>query len=173
MAKDAEKKDGGSSMVILLSAVLALGAGAGVYYCYVEAGKAEAELTRAKNEYRQMAGWKKPVEDFLRKNKGKTTTPEAAVDPMVFLDKKAREAQIPPGAVTFAKTPTVNLASWTETVYTATMTSKDPIKKSQVVDFIRKVESERSTMKVRALQLGYTGDDFKNATITFSHFIPK
>ena len=31
MAKDAEKKDGGSSMVILLSALLALGAAAGVY----------------------------------------------------------------------------------------------------------------------------------------------
>src|SRR5688572_9590463 len=102
MAKDAEKKDGGSSMVILLSALLALGAGAGVYYCYDEAGKVEAELVRAKDQYKKMAAWRRFVEDFLRKNKGKAATLESTEDFMVFLDKKAREAQIPPGAVTFA-----------------------------------------------------------------------
>src|SRR6185503_15670746 len=141
MAKDAKEKDAGSTMVIVLSAVLALGAAGGVYYCYDEAVKAEAALERSKEEYRKMAGWKKPVEDYLRKNKGKAAAPESTVDMLVFLDQKARESQIGSGSITFSKTPPTNLASWQETVYTATLTGKDPVKKHPIVDFLRKVEA--------------------------------
>ena len=173
MAKEAKEKESGSTMVIVLSALLALGAAGGVYYCYGEAVKAETALERSKEEYRKMAGWKKPVEDFLRKNKGKTAGPESTEDMMVFLDKKARESQIGSGAITFSKTPPTNLTSWTETVYTATLTGKDPVKKNPLVDFLRKVEAERRTTKVKTLQLVYSGDEFKSATITFSQFTPK
>ena len=172
MAKDAKEKDSGSTMVIALSALLALAAAGGVYYCYDESVKAESLLERSKEEYRKMAGWKKPVEDFLRKNKGKAA-PESTEDMMVFLDRKAREAQIGSGAITFSKTPPTNLTSWTETVYTATLMGKDPVKKNPIIDFLRKVESERRTTKVKTLQLVYAGDDFKSATITFSQFTPK
>src|SRR5262245_34528810 len=101
MAKETKGKEAGSTTVIALSALLALAAAGGVYYCYDEAVKAEALLERSKEEYRKMAGWKKPVEEFLRKNKGKTA-PESTEDMMVFLDRKAREAQISSGAITFS-----------------------------------------------------------------------
>jgi hypothetical protein len=172
MAKKAKEKDGSSTMVIAMSAILALGAAYGVYYCYDEALKAEATLERSKEEYKKMGGWKRPVEDFLRKNKGKQA-PESTEDMMVFLDKKAREAQIQTGSITFSKTPPNNLTSWIETVYTATLTGKDPIKKAPLVDFARKVEAERRLTKVRSLQLVLSGEDVKNATITISQFTPK
>jgi hypothetical protein len=175
MAKEPKEKekDGGSGMVILFSALLALGAAYGVYYCYDEAGKAEVQLERSKDEYKKMGGWKKPVEDYLRKNKGRPAPSESNEDMMVFLDRKARESQIPSGTITFSKTPPINLTAWTETVYTATLTSKDPIKKAPIVDFVRKVETERKSTKVKTLQLVYSGDDFKSGTITFSQFTPK
>lgn len=174
MAKEAAKeKEGNSLVVIAISALLALGAAAGVYYCYDESVKAEATLERSKDEYKKMGAWKKPVEDYLRKNKGKQAAPESNEDMMVFLDRKARESQIASGAITFSKTPPTNLAAWTETVFTATLTSKDPMKKTSIVDFVRKVETERKTTKVKTLQLIYSGDDIKSGTITFSQFTPK
>lgn len=174
MARNSKEKEGGSTTVIALSALLALGAAGGVYYCYDEAAKSESLLQRSKEEYKKMAEWKKPVEDWLRSTKGKPDKTETAVDPMVFLDQKARESQIPPGAITFSKNPPTNLAAWSETTYTASLTGgKDPIKKFPLVDFIRKVETERRSTKVKALQLVFNGDDFKSATITFSQFTPK
>lgn len=174
MAKEAKEKDAGSTMVAVLSALLALGAAYGVYFCYDEALKAESNLERAKEEYRKMGGWKKPVEEYLRKNKGKAAAAvEDNQDMMVFLDKKAREVQIPSGSITFSKTPPNNLPSWVETVYTATLTGKDPIKRNPIVDFLRKVEAERRLTKVRSLQLVLAGDELKNATITISQFAPK
>ena len=175
MAKVTKDKDGGSMMVIAISALLALGAAGGVYYCYDEAGKAEASLERAKDEYKKMAGWKKPVEDHLRKNKGKAAVVETNEDPLVFLDKKARESQIPPGIFNLAKNSPTMLASWKEESYTVTLqSSKDTaVKKVPVVDFLRKVEAERRSTKVKALQLAMNGDEFKSATITFSQFQPK
>lgn len=173
MAKEGKEKDGGSTTMIALSALLALGAAGGVYYCYDEADKSERNLLRSKDEYKKMADWKRSVEDWLRKNKGKPAVVENE-DPMVFLDKKARESQIPPGAITFAKSPPIMLRDWSETVYTATLNpGKETIKKGPIVDFVRKVETERRTTKVKALQIVFSGDDFKSATITFSQFTPK
>jgi len=176
MAKETngKEKDGGSAMAILLSALLALGAAAGVYYCYEEAQTAEAALARSKDEYKKMAGWKKAVEDFVRKNKGRQQPAvEANQDMMVYLDRKAREAQLPAGSITFSKAPSQGVGAWSETAYTATLTTKEPAKRSPVVDFLRKVEMERKNTKVRNLRLDYNGDDFKSATITISEFTPK
>jgi len=175
MAKETKnkEKDGGSAMVIALSALLALGAAYGVYYCYDEAGKAEASLDRAKDEYKKMASWKKPVEDYLRKNKGKAATPESNEDMVVFLDRKARESQLGAGTITFLPGQPTNLQSWTETVYTATLTGKEATKRTAIVDFLRKVETERKSTKVKTLQLVYSGDDLKSGTFTFSQFKPK
>lgn len=176
MATEAKAKDSGSSAVILLSVVLALGAAGGVYYCYDEAAKAEELLGRAKGEYKKMADQKRAVEEFLRQRKGKTTAAsETNEDMMVFLDKKARESQIPPGGITFAKNVPSPLAAWIETTYTATLQSQkdSPVKKNPIVDFLRRVETERRSTKVRALQLAFEGDDLKSAQITFSQFTPK
>ncbi len=176
MAGDAKGKESGSTMVIALSALLALGAAGGVYYFYDEADKSEKNLIRAKDEYKKMAERKKPVEEFLRQSKGrKTTAVDDKMDMLVFLDKKARESQIPQGSLVFSKSPSTQLTAWTETPYLATLQGgKDAgIKKLTVVDFVRKVETERPTTKVKALQLQFNGDEFKSATITFSEFTPK
>ena len=174
MAKEA--KDSSSMMVIALSAVLALGAAGGVWYCYGETAKAEALLLRSKAEYKKMAEQKRAVEEFLRGDKGKKqASTETNEDMMVFLDKKSRESQIPPTSITFAKNAPSQLASWVENSYTATLqgTKEAPVKKNPIVDFLRRVETERRATKVRSLQLVFAGDDLKSAMITFSQFMPK
>ena len=176
MAAEAKEKESSSTMVIALSALLALGAAGGVYYFYDQSRKAEDLLNRSKDEYKKMAERKKPVEEFIRQKKGKNaSTPDNNEDMMVFLDKKSREAQIPPGTVTFAKNPPQTLGSWLETTFTATpQGGKDaPIKKLPIVDFLRRVEFERRSTKVKSLQLVFTGDDFKSVSVTFSQFTPK
>ncbi|RPH42559.1 MAG: hypothetical protein EHM91_09300 [Planctomycetota bacterium] len=174
MAK--ESKDSGSMVVIALSALLALGAAGGVWYCYGETAKAEALLVRSKGEYKKMAEQKRAVEEYKRVNKGKKeATVETNEDMMVFLDKKSREAQIPPTSITFSKNAPSQLATWVETSYTATLQgNKDaPVKKNPIVDFLRRVEAERRATRVRSLQLVFNGDDLKSAMITFSQFTPK
>jgi hypothetical protein len=171
-----EAKDSGSMMVIALSAVLALGAAGGVWYCYGETAKAEALLVRSKSEYRKMAEQKRAVEDYLRSSKDKKSAMgDNNEEMMVFLDKKSRESQIPPTSITFSKNAPSQLASWVENSYTATLqgTKDAPVKKNPIVDFLRRVESERRATKVRSLQLVFAGDDLRSAMITFSQFTPK
>ena len=174
MAKEA--KDSGSMMVIALSALLALGAAGGVWYCYGETAKAEALLVRSKGEYKRMAEQKRAVEDYLRNSKDKKSArADNNEEMMVFLDKKARESQIPPTSITFSKNAPNQLAQWVENSYTASLqgTKEAPVKKNPIVDFLRRVESERRATKVRSLQLVFNGDDLKSAMITFSQFTPK
>jgi len=176
MAAEAKEKQGGSSMVIALSALLALGVAGGVYYFYDEAGKAETNLNRAKDEYKKMAERKKPVEEYLRQRKGRSASaPTSNEDMLVYLDKKARESQIPPGSITFAKNPPNQLTAWTEIPFMATLQgSKDAgVKRLPIVDFMRRVETERRSTKVKTLQLLFSGDEFKSASFTFSEFTPK
>ena len=176
MAADAKEKEGSSSTVILLSALLALGAAGGVYYFYDQAAKAESILNRAKDEYKKMAERKKSVEDFIHQRKGRSTTaPTNNEDMLVFLDKKARESQIPPGSITYSKNPPNQLAAWTEVPFMATLQAgKDAgVKRLPIVDFLRKVETERRSTKVKSLQFVFSGDEFKSATIMLSEFAPK
>jgi hypothetical protein len=176
MAAEGKEKESSSSMVIALSALLALGAAGGVYYFYNEAAKAESMLNRAKDEYKKMAERKKPVEEFLRSRKGRSATASTSnEDMLVFLDKKSREAGIPAGTVPFTKHPPNQLTAWTETTYSAALQGgKDAgVKRIPIVDFLRKVETERRSTKVKTLQLVFAGDEFKSVAITFSEFTPK
>lgn len=175
MAKDAKGTEGGSTIVIALSALLALGAAGGAYYCWDESERAAEKLVRAKDEYKKMAQWKRPIEDYLRINKGRTPVAPDESDLMTFLDKKARESQIPPGIFNLAKNSPTMLTSWKEESYTVTLQSskETAVRKVPIVDFLRKVEAERRSTKVKALQLAMNGDEFKSATITFSQFQPK
>ena len=176
MAAETKGKEGGSTTVVVLSALLALAAGGGVYYFYDEAGASEKALARAKEEYKKMAERRKPVEEYLRGKKvSATTKQDPNEDMLVFLDKKARESQIPQGSIVFAKSPPNQLASWTETPFAATLTGgKDAgLKKIPLVDFLRKVETERRSTKVKTLQLVFNGDEFKSASVTFAQFSSK
>ena len=177
MAANGDRKDGSSTLVVALSALLALAAAGVVYYYHDQAAKAEDTLTEAKDNYRKMADrMKKPVEEYLRQKK---TRPAAAAnneDMMPFLDRKAREAQIPPGLFNLAKNSNATIGAWIETSYTVTLQSpgKDnPVKKIPVVDFLRRVEQENRSTKTKSLQLSYAGDDFKSVVITLSQFQPK
>ena len=104
MAKEAEGNEGSSTLVIAISALLALGAASVVYYFHDAATKAEETLETAKTDYRKMADrMKKPVEEYLRTKKNRPDTKESTEDMMTFLDRKARESQIPPGIFNIAK----------------------------------------------------------------------
>jgi hypothetical protein len=174
MAK--ERGQSNSTMVIAISALLALGAAGGVYFCYDEARKSEDLLTRSKDEYRKMAQYKRPVEEFVRSNKGRpVAAAETTEDLVTFLDRKSRESQIPPGIFNIAKNADSTLANWKEGSYTVTLqgSKEAPVKKTPVVDFLRKVEAERRSTKLKSLQLAFSGDDFRSVTLTFSQFLPK
>ena len=174
---DAGRKEGSSTVVVVISALLALGAAGVVYYFQDAASRAEERLTTAKEEYRKMADrMKKPVEEFKRAQKNRSTAPESTEELMPFLDRKAREAQIPPGLFNLAKNSNATIGNWIETSYTVTLQSpgKDnPVKRIPVVDFLKRVESERRSVKTKSLQLNYAGDDLKSVVITFSQFQPK
>ena len=47
------------------------------------------------------------------------------------------------------------------------------IKRNPVVDFLAKVERESPSTKSKTLQITFSGDDLKSATIGFSQFKPK
>jgi type II secretory pathway component PulJ len=176
MAADAKEKEGSSTLVILISALLALGAAGGVYYFYDQAQTSENALQRSKDEYKKMAAGKKAVEEYIRQRKGRPAAgPETNEDLMTFLDKKAREAQIPQGSFTVTKNADMNLTAWKESSYTMLFQGgKDvSVKKLHIVELLRRVEAERRSVKVKSLQLAMSGDDFKSASITFSQFSPK
>jgi hypothetical protein len=177
MAKDVEGNEKGSTFVIAISLLLALGAGGVVYYFHDAAAKAEETLDTAKTDYRKMADrMRKPIEEYLRTKKTRPDPKESGEDMMTFLDRKARESQIPPGSFIPTKNANSTVGSWNESSYTVTLQggAKDnPVKKIPVVDFLRRVESERRSVKTKSLQLSYAGDDFKSVVITFSQFQPK
>ena len=175
MAKDG-KKEGGSTTVMAIAGLLGLGALGLVYYFHDQAGKAEALLLQTKDEYRQMQDRKKIVEEWVRKNKGKPQAGKDEGDMLTFLDRKARESQIPPGGFTVAKNAPATVGPWQESSYTVTLQSEkkdSPVLRNPVVDFLGKVERERRSTKTQSLQLTFAGTDFKTAIISFSHFQPK
>ncbi|HZE97122.1 MAG TPA: hypothetical protein VE981_08840 [Planctomycetota bacterium] len=176
MAADRKPKEGSSMTVIAVSVLLALGAGGVVWYFQDQAVKSENLLLRTKDEYRQMEKMKRPVEEYLRSRPKGPPVKEEAGDMLTFLDRKAREAQIPPGVFTIAKNANATVGTWVESSYTVTLQSdkKDvPVKRVPVVDFLGRVERERKSAKSKSIQLTFAGDDLKNAIITFSQFQPK
>lgn len=171
-----EVQKGGSGVMIGISILLVLAASGAVYYFHGEAAKARERLIRSKGDYKIMVDRRRLVEEYLRQKKGRATAPvENTEDLMTFLDKKARESQIPAGIFNPSKNADATLTNWKEISYSITLQSpKDSlIKKIALVDFLRKVETERHTTKIKNLQLSYNGDDFKTASITISQFQPK
>ncbi|MBV8878511.1 MAG: hypothetical protein JO332_00975 [Planctomycetaceae bacterium] len=177
MTKEGKSRDGGSLTILAIAGVLGLGALGLVFYFRDQADQAEKLVLRSKEEYREMQEkMKKPVEEFIRLRKNRTGQPkEDSGDMLTFLDRKAREAQVPPG-YTVTKNATATVGIWQESSYTVSLQSekKDvPVKRNPVVDFIGRVERERRSTKVKSLQLTFAGDDFKSAIIGFSQFQAK
>lgn len=176
---DGKAKEGSSTTVIAAAGLLALAAAGAVWYYRDLSQKSEQNLARAKDEYRQMVDrMKKPVEDYLRSQKGrpKVSKADEAGDLLTFLDRKAREAQIPPGSFTVAKNANIAVGPWQESSYTVTLQGENkdsPVKRSPVVDFLGRVERERRSTKSKSIQLTFSGDDLKSAIISFSQFQAK
>lgn len=172
---DAKSGAGSSTTVVALAALLALGAGGAVYWYYDQAAKAEKTLLQAKGDYRDMSErMKKPVEDYVRRTKGQPPGPkeDSTGDLLTFLDRKAREAQVPPGSLVIAKNSNSTVGDWIESSYTATLqgTKDAPAKKVPLIDFLGRVERERRSTKTKSLQITFVGEDLKQAVVTFSQF---
>ena len=178
MTKDGKTKEGGSGAVLAVAGLLGLAALGLVFYFRDQAFQSEKSLTQAKDDYREMQQkMKKPVEEYIRTQKGRPAQKEeASGDLLTFLDRKAREAGIPPGSFTISRNPASVTGAWQESSYTVTLQSekKDvPIKRGPIVDFLAKVEKERRSTKSKSIQLTFAGDDLKSAVIAFSQFQPK
>jgi hypothetical protein len=178
MADETKPGSGSSTMVIAVAALLALGAAGAVYWCRDQALKAEQTLLRAKDDYKEMTDrMKKPVEDYIRRTKGQPPAPKEndAGDMLTFLDRKARETQVPPGSLVISKNANATVGNWIESSYTATLqgTKDAPIKRNPVVDFLSRVERDRKSAKSKSVQITFAGEDFKQAIVTFSQFQPK
>ena len=177
MAKDGKAKEGSSTTVIVIAALLGLGALGLVFYFQDQAAKAEKALLQAKDDYKEMLQrMKKPVEEFVRTQSRPQSKEDNTGDLLTFLDRKAREAQLPAGSYTIARNATSTTGSWQESSYTVTLQGdkKDsPIRRNPVVDFLGKVERERRSTKSKSIQLTFSGDDLKSAIIGFSQFQPK
>jgi hypothetical protein len=178
MTKDGKAKDGSSPVIIAIAAVLGVGAVGLVYTFQDQASQAEKLLLQSKEDYREMQQkMKKPVEEYVRQQKGRPTAKEEpSGDLLTFLDRKARDSQIPPGVFTIARNATSVTGNWQESSYTVTLQSdkkETAIKRSPLVDFLGKVERERRLTKTKSIQLTFAGDDLKSAIIGFSQFQPK
>ena len=176
MASEGKPKEGSSATILALAGVIGLGALGLVYYFHDQAAKAETLLLRSKDDYRQMQErMKKPVEEWIRQ-KGRTPPKEDTGDMLTFLDRKAREAQIPTGTYTISRNAPAVVGNWQEGSYTVTLQSEkkdSPIRRTPIVDFLGRVERERRSAKTKSLQLTFAGDDLKSVVIGFSQFLPK
>ena len=170
----AKANEGRSSVAVGISIVLIAGLGGLVWYFREEAERAGRELERAKNDYREMVRQKKPVEEYLKNQKAGKGTDAVKVgeDLVTFLSRKATQAQIPANLFSIAKNPDLTSGGWKETSFTVTLrgTKDAPVARGPVVDFVRLVEQERLSIKVKNLNLAFAGDPFSAATFTFSSF---
>jgi hypothetical protein len=167
---------GGSAAGFVLSGILALAAGGAAVWFSLEAAEAEAALARTKEDYASMAKWRRPVEEMLRSRKTRSGMQESSEDLLTFLDRKARQAQIPAGLFSIARNQEQAIGSWRESSYTMTLrpaSKEQPISREAVVDLLRLVESERRSVKSKNLQFAYHGNAFASAVLTFAQYSPK
>ena len=177
MADAGKEKEGSSTVALVGTALLALAAAGVVGWFWKQAGKAGDDLQRSKGEYRNMVDvMKKPVEEYVRVRKSRgAAVSDTGEDMLTFLDRKARQAQIPAGLLNITRNQNLATGGWTETSYTVTMRSpskENPVRRDPVVDLLRLVETERRTTKSKNLQLAFTGSELTSATITFSQYQP-
>ncbi len=169
----AKATEGKSSVVVGFSILLISGLGGLVWYFREEADRAGRELERAKTDYREMVRLKRPVEEYLR-NRSRRPGTEArpGEDLVTFLSRKATQAQIPANLFSIAKNPELASGGWKESSFTITLrgTKENPVARGPVVDFIRLVEQERPSIKVKNMNLAFSGDPFSSAALTFSSF---
>lgn len=168
------RRRGGAAVpgVLLL---LAAGAGAGAWGLHGRMVRAESDLERYKGEYRRMVSMRRRLEEIRRTvpSPPAASEGEGGEDLLATLGAKARQANLPAGAMTIARNPDRREGGWKEVSYTVTLRApgKDqPLPGAAVADFLSRVERERAAVKAKNLSLTFSGPNFASVTVTFSHF---
>lgn len=171
MAAGAAKEKGGTSAVALaIAGAVALALAGGVLWLRQDEERARAEFRRALDEYREMVGMKRALEEAKRR--GPRPAASAGEDLLQFLDKKRAQAGIPQGSFTVEGKQDLSPRGWKETAYrVAIRGQKDaPVPRGPVVEFLRLLEEERPSVKTKGLTLVFAGDAFSSVTVTLSSF---
>lgn len=171
----AAKKSGGFLGLIFAGLLCAVAGGAALWGRH-EADRSAEGLRQAKDDYASMAKWKRPVEEMLRSKTTLKGMQETTEDLLTFIDRQARQAQIPAGMFTIAKNQDQTTGSWKESSYTVTLrplSKEAPVSRDGLVDLLRLVETGRRSVKTKNLQITYAGQNLSSATLTFAQYAPK
>ena len=165
-------KKGGGGGGALAAALLLLAAGLSAFTVWIrgEAIREEEGLDRVKAEYREMVDRMKPA--VLLYLKGAKTPSNPNEDLLTFLSRKATQAQIPASLFKIQRNQELKTGGWRELSYSVSLQgAKDaPVSRVAVADFIRLVETERPSVRVKNLSLAFAGDNLGQASVTFSAF---
>lgn len=168
----AEPKESRTGLWFALLGILCAGAAGAAVWLSAEAATEAEALERAKLDYRDMVKWRPAVEELRKKQGGGSR--QADGDTLTFLSRKATAAQIPSKLFSVQRNPPLKTGGWSEESFTVTLrgTKEEPVARDAVVNFIRLVEAERPSVKVKNLQLSFAGDPLSTAVISFSTFEP-
>lgn len=167
----ASKGGSGGGALAILSALAGVGLLGAIVWLHGEASREEEEFDRAKRNYREMVDrMKGPVAAYLKGRKG--TNPNANEDLLTYLSRKATTAQIPPAIFRIQRNQELKTGGWVERSYTVNLqgTKEAPVSRASVVNFVKLVETERPSVRVKNLSLTFGGDDLGSAALTFSAF---
>lgn len=170
MAGAAKEKGGTSTAALVAAGAVALVLGGGVLWLRRDAERARAEFERALAQYREMTTMKRAIEEAKRR--GPRPAASGGEDLLQFMDKKRAQAGIPQGAFTVEGKQDLSPRGWKETAYrVAVRGQKDaPVARAPVVEFLRLLEEERTSVKTKSLTLVFAGDAFSSVTVTLSSF---
>jgi len=167
-----EAKEGRTGLWFALLGILCAAAAGAALWLSTEAAAGAEALDRAKRDYAEMVRWRPAVEDYRKKQTG--TRGPSDGDTLTFLSRKASGAEIPSSLLSIQRNPPLKTGGWSEESFTVTLrgTKENPVKRDAVVNFIRLVEAERPSIRVKNLQLAFAGDPLSTAVLTFSTFEP-
>ena len=167
-----EQKESRTGLWFAVLGILCAGTAGAAAWLSAEAAAGAEALDRAKTEYADMVKWRPSVEAFRHKRSDGGRSSDG--DTLTFLSRKAAQAKIPSNLFSIQRNPPLKSGGWQEESFTVTLrgTKEAPVDRSAVVDFIRLVETERPAIKVKNLQLAFSGDPLATAVVTFSTFEP-
>lgn len=166
----APKASGGAGALVAITGLLGAGLIGLIVWLHGETSREEAALDRSKREYREMVDRMKPaVGPYLAKKPGAAAPNE---DLLTFLSRKAAQAKIPASIFRIQRNQELKSGGWREQSYTVNLQGvKDaPVSRTAVADFVKLVETDRPSVRVKNLSLAFAGDDLGSASLTFSAF---
>lgn len=167
----ASKGGSGGGALAIISALAGVGLLGAIVWLHGEASREEEAFERAHRDYREMVDrMKLPVAAYLKGRKG--VNPGASEDLFTFLSRKATTAQIPPSIFRLQRNQELKTGGWVERSYTVNLqgTKEAPVSRDAVVNFVRLVETERPSVRVKNLSLTFGSGELGSAALTFSAF---